>query len=153
MDGHKHYRMAITSVLYNECIRRRCVTKKCNVALVEFYNNRYVSLTRFRLDIGCLFIIVWCSFTSARRHRDLYEVWAPPWKPGRPSGLVWHFCVVSVGLSRSLSVPGRHQKIRGGGGGSTPFNSPPPALGSHTRVTGWFAASQLPLMYGHRESG
>ena len=32
--------MAITSVLYNECFRRRCVTKKCNAAQVEFYNNR-----------------------------------------------------------------------------------------------------------------
>ena len=37
-DGHKHYRMAITSILYNECLRRRCVTKKGNVAQVEFYN-------------------------------------------------------------------------------------------------------------------
>ena len=37
-DGHKHYRMAITSVLYNECLRRRCLTKKGNVAQVEFYN-------------------------------------------------------------------------------------------------------------------
>ena len=40
-DGLKHYRMAITSILYNECLRRRCVTKKGNVAQVEFYNNRY----------------------------------------------------------------------------------------------------------------
>ena len=37
-DGHKHYRMAITSVLYNACLRRRCLTKKGNVAQVEFYN-------------------------------------------------------------------------------------------------------------------
>ena len=32
--------MTITSVLYNECLRRRCVTKKCNAAQVELYNNR-----------------------------------------------------------------------------------------------------------------
>ena len=37
-DGHKHYRLAITSILYNECLRRRCLTKKGNVAQVEFYN-------------------------------------------------------------------------------------------------------------------
>ena len=37
-DGHKHYRIAITSILYNEWLRRRCVTKKGNVAQVEFYN-------------------------------------------------------------------------------------------------------------------
>ena len=30
--------MAITSILYNECLRRRCVIKKGNVAQVEFYN-------------------------------------------------------------------------------------------------------------------
>ena len=29
--------MAITSILYNECLRRRCVTKKGNVAQVEFH--------------------------------------------------------------------------------------------------------------------
>ena len=34
----KHYRMAITSIPYNECLWRRCVTKKGNVAQVEFYN-------------------------------------------------------------------------------------------------------------------
>ena len=39
-NGIKHCRMAITSILYNECLRRRCVTKKVNVAQVEFYNNR-----------------------------------------------------------------------------------------------------------------
>ena len=33
-----HYRMAITSVLYNECLWRRCLTKKGNVAQVELYN-------------------------------------------------------------------------------------------------------------------
>ena len=43
-DGHKYYRMAITSILYNECLRRRCLTKKGNVAQVEFYNNRYASI-------------------------------------------------------------------------------------------------------------
>ena len=43
-DGHKYYRMAITSTLYNECLRRRCLTKKGNVAQVEFYNNRYYPL-------------------------------------------------------------------------------------------------------------
>ena len=31
--------MAITSVLYNEGFRRRCVTKKFNAVQVEFYNN------------------------------------------------------------------------------------------------------------------
>ena len=36
-DGHKYYRMAITSILYNECLQRRCVTKKGNVAQVEFF--------------------------------------------------------------------------------------------------------------------
>ena len=40
-DRHKHYRKAITAVPYNECFRRRCVTKKCNAAQVEFYNNRF----------------------------------------------------------------------------------------------------------------
>ena len=40
-DWHKHYRMAITSVLYNECFRRRCVTKKCNAEQVDFYNNGF----------------------------------------------------------------------------------------------------------------
>ena len=40
-DGHKRYRMTITSVLYNECFRRRCVTKKCNAEQVDFYNNRF----------------------------------------------------------------------------------------------------------------
>ena len=30
--------MTTTSILYNECLRRRCVTKKGNVAQVEFYN-------------------------------------------------------------------------------------------------------------------
>ena len=39
-DGHKNYIMAITSILYNKYLRRRCVTKKGNVAQVEFYNNR-----------------------------------------------------------------------------------------------------------------
>ena len=43
--------MAITSILYNECLRRRCLTNKGNVAQVEFYNNRYppfyLSLTFF----------------------------------------------------------------------------------------------------------
>ena len=37
-DGHKHYRMAITSILHNECLRRRRITNKGNVAQVEFYN-------------------------------------------------------------------------------------------------------------------
>ena len=41
-DGHKHYRMAITLMLYNECLWGRRVTKKGNVAQVEFYNNRYL---------------------------------------------------------------------------------------------------------------
>ena len=29
VDGHKDYRVAITSVLYNESLRSRCATKKC----------------------------------------------------------------------------------------------------------------------------
>ena len=35
--------MAITSILYNECLRRRCITKKGNVAQVEFYAIHYAT--------------------------------------------------------------------------------------------------------------
>ena len=47
-DGHKYYRMAIISIPYNVCLRRRCLTKKGNVAQVEFYNNRFKSMTLIR---------------------------------------------------------------------------------------------------------
>ena len=47
----------------------------------------------------------------------------PPVRPGSTLG------VVSVWLSRSLFVPGRHLKK-----GGSPPSPPPPALGSHTRV-------------------
>ena len=39
--------MAITSVLYNECLRRRCLTKKGNVAQVEFYNRSWFLIFHF----------------------------------------------------------------------------------------------------------
>ena len=57
----------------------------------------------------------------------------PPVRPGSTLG------VVSVLLSLSLSVPGRHLKKKGGGGGGVaspipPPPPPPPALGSHSRV-------------------
>ena len=50
--------MAITSVLYNESLRRRCVTKKGNGAQVEFYDNRYLVMLTLRtwsipFDLGC----------------------------------------------------------------------------------------------------
>ena len=42
--------MAITSVLYDECRRRRCVTKRCNAAQAKFYNNRYLYNLRLGPD-------------------------------------------------------------------------------------------------------
>ena len=42
--------MATTSVLYSECLRRRCVTKKCNAAQVEFYNNRLWEINSYKVE-------------------------------------------------------------------------------------------------------
>ena len=50
--------MAITSILYNECLRRRCVTKKGNVVQVEFYN--VDSLSPVPVSVSVSF----CLFTS-----------------------------------------------------------------------------------------
>ena len=72
-------------------------------------------------------------------------------EPGRPSGLVRHFGVVSVGLSLSFCVPGRHLKK----GGRLP--PPLPTLGSHTGVTTkrrvGFPLLSFPLQGGHWDSG
>ena len=55
--------MTITSILYNECLRRRCVTKKGNVAQVEFYNNRFDDTSRPNVNKLWTSVIV-CWFTS-----------------------------------------------------------------------------------------
>ena len=85
-DWHKHYRMAITSVLYNECFRRRCVTKKCNAEQVDFYNNgfhkegydAFLQRPEYRALVNSykkrVFVIVCSCVSLIMRHDDWFEI-------------------------------------------------------------------------------
>ena len=47
-DGHKHYRIAITLILYNhyECLRRKC-DKKSSFIIIDFLNELSDLINRF----------------------------------------------------------------------------------------------------------
>ena len=100
-DRHKHYRMAITSILYNECLRRRCVTKKGNVAQVEFYNidfitavSRHASTTLYQNLHKFLSSVQWECSSSAR---EAFGFWSDI-QGSIPTLTTW-FPVVWVGVS------------------------------------------------------
>ena len=93
----------------------------------------------------------WCVDAVLRLLGVFHDVLYGDVAPVRPVSTLG---VVSVRLSRSLFVPGRHLKK----GGSPPFPPPPPPRswlphqGGHQEA-GWFPLPSFPHQGGHCESG
>ena len=91
-DGHKYYRMAIISILYNECLRRRCFTKRGNVAQVQFYNIDNQSNNDDFPDgeptEWSVILTLRISFHSVLKLNDLTSVSSDFWNSRRPGKLL-----------------------------------------------------------------